>query len=470
MSREGKFVKNTIVLAIGTFFPKVAVFITLPILTAALSKEEYGIYDLILTLVSFLLPAATMQIQTAAFRFLIDVRNEKKEITSIITNIYFFIGPVVVTVLAILYFVLHMYSNRIRLFICVYFLLNLFVNVNRQIVRGLNKNIYYTISAFISALGQIILILFLVLWKGKGLEGCMISLILSEALSVIYLFLGGKIYQYIDLKKISLIRIKEMISYSWPMVPNSLSMWVMRASDRFVIAGTMGAAANAVYSVAYRIPSILSYLDGTLNMAWQESASNATKDEDVGLYYSNMFEGLFNIVAGGMAFLIGITPILFVILIQGDYGSAYNQIPILYMGMFFCCLSSFWGGIYVAFKQTKSVGITATVAAVINLIVNISMIQFIGLYAASGSTLISYFLLCVFRIVDIRRWVQVTYQWKHICRVVIVLFLQCVICFQQKMILDVVNFIIGVILLILLNKKLLHTLLKKINLIVKLKQ
>lgn len=78
MSREGKLAKNTIILAIGTFFPKVAIFITLPLLTAYLTQAEYGTYDLVLTLVSLLLPAATLQIQSAAFRFLMEVRSEKR--------------------------------------------------------------------------------------------------------------------------------------------------------------------------------------------------------------------------------------------------------------------------------------------------------------------------------------------------------------------------------------------------------
>ncbi len=43
-SRESKLIKNTAILSIGVFFPKLAVFITLPILTGCLSKEEYMVY------------------------------------------------------------------------------------------------------------------------------------------------------------------------------------------------------------------------------------------------------------------------------------------------------------------------------------------------------------------------------------------------------------------------------------------
>ena len=77
MSREGKLAKNTLILSIGTFLPKLASIITLPVLTGCLTQSEMGTYDVILILESLFLPTATLQIQTAAFRFLIDARDDK---------------------------------------------------------------------------------------------------------------------------------------------------------------------------------------------------------------------------------------------------------------------------------------------------------------------------------------------------------------------------------------------------------
>ena len=77
MKREQEFVKSSLVLSIGTILPKFASLITLPIVTGYLTKVEYGIYDLITILVSLVLPIATLQMQSAAFRFLIANRNKR---------------------------------------------------------------------------------------------------------------------------------------------------------------------------------------------------------------------------------------------------------------------------------------------------------------------------------------------------------------------------------------------------------
>lgn len=86
MSRQGQLLKNTIIISFGTFLPKLINVITLPIITANLTKAEYGNYDLITTLVFLALPITTLQIQSAAFRFLIDYRDNKEKSKEIIST------------------------------------------------------------------------------------------------------------------------------------------------------------------------------------------------------------------------------------------------------------------------------------------------------------------------------------------------------------------------------------------------
>ena len=94
MSREKNLVINTIVLAIGRYMPKLSVIVTLPILTSCLTKAEYGTIDLISTLVMMVIPIATLQIQTAAFRFLIDYRGDVENSSRVISNIFIVTLPI----------------------------------------------------------------------------------------------------------------------------------------------------------------------------------------------------------------------------------------------------------------------------------------------------------------------------------------------------------------------------------------
>lgn len=461
MSREGKLAKNTLLLSVGTFLPKLAAFITLPILTGYLTKEEYGTYDLFTVLVTLYLPAVTLQIQTAAFRFLVDERENLEESKSIISNIYSFILPVSVAGLIILWFFIPG-GTLVRLFICIYFASDLLVNTTRQIARGLNRNIDYSISAVIGSAGNMIFAVIFVWWLKKGLIGAILALSISAAISFAALAFRLKIGRYISIQAISRQKLKKLLSYSWPMVPNNMSMWVMRLSDRLVITAVMGAAYEAVYAVANKIPSLLNVAQSAFTLAWQENASIASKDEDAASYYSTLFRTMFNLMAGFLGLLICCTPILFRLFIRGDYSDAYYQMPILFLATFFYAMATFLGGIYIAYMKTKNVGITTTVAAVCNLVVDLALIRSIGLYAASGSTLISYFLLYIYRMFDVRKIVRIEYNYRNIIIVTLILIVECILSYQRNATANYANIILGVCCFVYLNRKIMNSLGRKV--------
>ena len=58
--------------------------------------------------------------------------------------------------------------------------------------------------------------------------------------------------------------IKEMYQYSIPLVPNGISWWIVNVSDRTIITAIIGTAANGIYAVSNKFPTILSSLLGIL--------------------------------------------------------------------------------------------------------------------------------------------------------------------------------------------------------------
>ena len=74
MNREKQLIKNTAIITIGKICTQMISFFLLPLYTAILTAEEYGIVDLLNTLVSLLIPIITFQIEQALFRYLIDAR------------------------------------------------------------------------------------------------------------------------------------------------------------------------------------------------------------------------------------------------------------------------------------------------------------------------------------------------------------------------------------------------------------
>ena len=332
LSREKEFVKNTFILSLGRFLPKLSSLVTLPILTACLTKEEYGYYDLITTLVMLVIPIATMMIQTAAFRFLIDCRGDKKESSRIITNIFFVTIPVSIVASIVIQFFFPSLSMWNRVMIAVFFFVDTIHLTLGQVTRGVGNNPAYSVGAVLLSLTNMIMVVVFVLWLNQGLLGVAIALVIANTLGSLYLAFKIRLTQYLNIRLFDRKLIKELLAYSWPMVPNNLSAWILKMSDRLVINAFLGVEANATYAVANKLPNLLSIAQGVMVMAWQENASIASKDEDAGEYYSNMLDRAFCVLLGFTALLIAGTPILFRLLVRGDYDEAYDQMPILILG------------------------------------------------------------------------------------------------------------------------------------------
>lgn len=451
MSRSKDLAKNTLILSIGTFLPKIAALITVPIITGHLTKIEYGTYDLLMTLVTLILPVVTLQIHYGAFRFLIEYRDDKLKIKEIITNIYLFVVPASVIGVTIMYFCLG--NIEPKGLVAIYCYTDIILAATQQIVRGLSLNKLYSISSVVQSTINCVLVIVLVDVANKGLDGVLIAFIIATTTGISVLLLKCNIIQKLDFRFRSWKTIKEMLKYSWPIIPNSLSNWVLSVSDRFVLTAFMGLESTAIYGVAYKIPSLITAAQGTFVFAWQENASLAYKDDDVEEYYSSMFDHIFSLICGVTAILICVGPLLFKILIKGDYSEAYGQMPLLYMGLLFSSIASYMSGIYVAHKKTASIGITTTLAAVINLIIDLGLVKIIGIYAASISTLVSYMILSIYRMIDVQRFQKIKFDVLKMTIMILCLAIACAIFWTNSLLGDIINGIVCVTFAIGFNKK-----------------
>ena len=109
--------------------------------------------------------------------------------------------------------------------------------------------------------------------------------------------------------------------------------------------------------------------------------------------------------------------------------------------------------VYVGNKNTKAIASTSIVSAIINIIVHLSLIKYIGLYAAVVSTLSAFFIMSIYRILDInKRYFKIRIKWLLILETIIVLGL--VLCFYyiNNIYLNILSILIAIIFAIIINK------------------
>lgn len=406
MSKGKDLAKNTAIVSIGKICTQLITFFLLPVYTAVLSNEEYGVVDLLNTLTSLLLPIVTLQIEQGIFRYLIDCRENNEKQIKLITTIIRFMIIQSIACIVIFFCISPFIHNEYKYFLMANLLMGIFSSLLLQICRGLGDNATYAIGSFITGAFTVVLnVIFIVAFRW-GAYGMLGATAISNFICAVYIFLKRKIYKYIKPKQFDKKILKEIIKYSVPLIPNMISWWIVSASDRTIISAVIGIAQNGIYSAANKFSGVFTTLYSVFNLTWTESASININSEDRDEFFSKILDFVIRFFGCLCLGTIAVMPFVFNILINEKFAEAYYQIPILILGSVFNILVSFVGSIYVAKKLTKEIAKTSIISAVINIFVNIVLIKSIGLYAASISTVIAYALMFIYRWIDVKRYVK----------------------------------------------------------------
>lgn len=464
-----KLIKSTAILSLGTFCTKVLTFILIPFYTRWLTQEDYGIYDLIVTYISLVLPVLTLDLGEAVFRFLLDNIKDESKIKKIISNS---LSVVILIFIAVSFVGIPILSNFVNGKLAILIVLLLFVeiinNFFMMIMRGIKKLNFYAISSILFIIITFICNFILLKQLHLGLNGIIIGYIAGYACSSIFMFFTAKLYKYIKIRPLDFKIIKSLIFYSTPLIPNAVSWWILDASDRTIVATYLGVSSSAILAVAHKIPNICHTFYNVFHLSWQENASETIdlQENERNQYYNGVFNNMLSILISVQAVILSSIFIFFKYVMNPDYFLGYYQAPILVASLTFSMIAQFIGGIYIATKETKKNGFTTIISAILNIIFHLLLIKYIGLYASTISTLLSYFILFLLRYIDIRKKIKLKLSVDNIKNIVIMLYFFVCIYFNSA-ILNIINLILAIIFFFIVNKSKMFGIIKMLKVKIK---
>ena len=467
MNKKKELAKNTIIIFAGKVCTQLISFLLLPLYTSYLLTDEYGFVDLITTYVTLIVPIITMELEMSVFRYLVDCRKDKKETKRVFSNnfiillfslLIFIIGYLIVTCF---------WKFDYRFLILFDIVICTFSGNFLQIARGVGRTLDYAISCIITGVSTILLNILLIVVFRLGAFGMITSMAVANGLGALYLFIRIKMWEYVDFKKKDKSLIKEMYKYSIPLVPNGISWWIVNVSDRSIISFVLGASANGLYAISNKFPTIISSLTGVFNLSWSESAALHINSSDRDEFFSDITNTVLRLFMALGVGMLACMPFVFPILIDVKYNDAYNYIPFLVLGTVFNVAICLYSQVYLAKKLSKQVASTAIVGAIINILINVIFIKQIGLYAAAISTMISYFVMMIYRHFDLKKYVNIKIEKKLIIESIIIYTFTLLIYYQKSIILHVICLLIVCIYAFITNKDFLKssylTVVKKIK-------
>lgn len=404
--------KDTGLFTISSFGSKILVFLLTPLYTSVLTTNDYGIADLITTTITFIYPVLTLAIADAALRYALDKSNNKNEVFSVST---------VFTVLSVFILLLlkpavilidNSLSEYWEIFVLNYALFNIH-NYFSNFVKGLQKTKLFALQGIIHTLTIIVCnILFLVVLKMK-LEGYLLSIVIGYIVPILIMFFGAQLYSYLVPFRINKYLLVDMLKYSIPMVPTILAWAINTSIDKYMIIWMYGLGDSGVYSVAHKIPTIITTILTVFIQAWQISVISNHGSEDESHYYTVVYKGLDFVTVCGCLFVIILSKPLAALLFAKDFFAAWQYVPMLIISAMFSSHAGFLAAAYRASKKTTSLFVSVIVGSALNIFLNYVLLTRIGVLGAAIATAISFFGVWFVRIVFIQRIVKVEVKILH---------------------------------------------------------
>ena len=456
-----KLLKNTGFFFVGTLGAKILTYLLIPFYTSILSTYEFGVCDTVFTTVSLIYPLFTLTIGEAVFRFSVDKEYDLKEVFSVGVKITI-IGFVFLCIVSPVVLVFDSFKPYI-IVILLYYLSTTLQVLLSQFVKAIDKVAHYSISSIIGTF--VILsanIVFLKYWS-MGISGYLWAYTLGNIVMCLYLTLSCKLYEYISFKKTNKTATyrKEMLKYSIPIIPNAASWWISTSSDKYILNFFSGLSVTGIYSVAYKIPSLMTLVSSVFLNAWQiaavEEYSNAKKNE----FYSNIYHNFSVLLILIVSCLICGIKFVSAIMFSKDFFNAWKYVPILLMAYLFHDLANYLGSIYNASKETKQLFISTLIGAITNIILNLVLIPLFSAMGAAVATLISFFVVWLYRILTAKKIVDIDiHVTKFIINCFIISF-QCICVVSEIQILFFLS-LFGEIFILMINYRDLRTMFFKI--------
>lgn len=459
--KKTNLARNTLLISLGTVLTKGISFIMIPFFSRWLSTADYGSFDLFTTYVTMFIPILSLSTGDGIFRFGVEEKSVEGK-SEHITNglLILFVGLLLVAVGGT---TVHIsYNWTYALPFCLMLAGELINKYLQSFLRAIKRLNIYSFCSAISTLFIFASVTIFVRILDMGLSGMIYGYAFGYLLGDITIILWTKWWTYLR-KNYSWNGIKKLIKYSLPLIPNSISWWIINVSDRTIINIFLGAATNGIYAIACKIPNLCSSVFAAFNISWQEAATEMVGDADQNKYFNNVYNTMYITLVSICWGILSCNFILFNWIFDERYYIAHIYTPLLVTSVVFSSMSVFFGGIQISFKQTKANGMTTVVGAIVNVAVHLALVKAIGLHAAVVSTLVSNAVVTWLRQYLLRKRVALHIYKKNWLFTIFYVYIMVCAYFKMPLALDVINLLAACVMFLVVNKSYAQKILSKVK-------
>lgn len=467
-SRIKLLLENLVIYGGITALNKLIPFLLLPVITRALvDTAEYGKYEVYNTMVGLGTTLSAICCSTALFKSYFDSKefeSQQQAVTS--ANILAIIGGSVISGLCILFqrqlsiffFDSPDYTIIVKM-VAIHIIcsasLSMWQNTNR--LKN-NRKIYASVTLVQSLLYYLLALLFI--QKGLKVWGLIVAEFVAVCIALIaYIFVSKELFSW---KALSSEKIKTLLKISIPLLPGGAIYWIFGSMDKVMITHMLSVGDTGVYSVGTKMASIAQLVYTAFVAGWQYFSFSTMNDDDQVEMNSKIFEYLSAIVLASILIAMPFYKLVFNLMYDGDYISAYIVFPFLFLSPLILMLYQALVNQFVFVNKAYLSIIILAIGAVTNIVLNYILISLMGIRGAAIATFCGYLVSLI---------IEVIYQYKHKLVVIrnktvlifVAMMIALLFCYIDNTLLSIVVASLELALILLLYKSEIRMLIGKIR-------
>ena len=426
MSQYVKFVQRIGLVGITNILISLSSLIFIPIITKSFSTAEYGMWAQVTATVALVPNIANLGLPYTMVRFLSPLNDRLKirgsfysmiSITLVSTLIicfcfFIFAGPISGA----------LFNGNLRvLYITV--VISFFACLNLMLIsyfRTFQMMKKYSVFLILQSYIGVFLSIYLV-YSGYHIENVILGLLSGYLFVFIAMLI--MIVKDIGLGKPSYENIREELAFAIPTIPNNVSSWVVDSSDKYVIGTILGSAAVGCYSPGYALGSVLLMFLSPFAVLLpailpEHFEKGDMKTVDMYMKYSMKYYLLLTVPAAvGMSVLS--KPLLLIITTPTIANNGYLITPFVCLGAIFMGIYGITNNILILEKDTKILGKIWIIVAILNILLNILMVSYIGIIGAALVTLLCYILAFTVTTIKSNKYHKLAYDHTTTIKIII---------------------------------------------------
>lgn len=391
--------------------------IIVPVYTALLSPEQYGLYSLSIAVLSFLCILFSDWIGLSGLRFF-KQHQMTQDMPKYLTTLVGMLGANLF-LMFVLAFVFRQnfydfFHIPVKYFLAI-LLLIIPVAVRAllfQLLRAQLKSVAFTVSTIANQFMTILLSIFFVKVCHMGAIALLLGMAVSITLTDILLIFQSNVLSWFRLQKIEWHSVMPIVMYGIPIAATSLSAWIINQSNKFIMNSIHGFSQVGIVGVAYGLTlPLLMTIFSIITVAAVPRIINMYEEKiDVRPLVSR-FMGYFILVALPVITVISLYSTEYVQMLSSNdkFLDAFKLVPYFAFGTFFMALTDYTTLQYHLANKTYIDFVIKLVSGVVGVVLNILLIPRYGLVGVGVATLVANFLYFFLSIVIVLSGLRLEY-------------------------------------------------------------